>query len=182
MLISEILQNVKICIAFVFVAEKITESLKDMAKKVDPIIIAPVPSLRKAMGILPGTSPPASPTKVVDAETLSMETGNDDGEQRQNSTVNGTEGITTTCSNGRPNTTTAEVPAMLNESVPSEPMVEEVDVEGTSSQAEAEEEAGEVGDVPDLESELREFLESEPALSNSPLQDDRTIEEILSES
>jgi bromodomain-containing protein 7/9 len=61
-------------------------------------------------------------------------------------------------------------------------MVEEVDVEGTSSQAEAEEEAGEVGEVPDLESELREFLESEPALSNSPLQDDRTIEEILSES
>jgi hypothetical protein len=153
-----------------------------MAKKVDPIIIAPVPSLRKAMGILPGTSPPASPVKVVDAETLSIETGHEDGEQRQNSAANGTDGVTTACTNGRPNTTTAEVSGMLNESVPSEPMVEEVDVEGTSSQAEAEEEAGEVGDVPDLESELREFLESEPALSNSPLQDDRTIEEILSES
>jgi hypothetical protein len=171
----------KICFGFCLVAEKITESLKDMAKKVDPIIVAPVPSLRKAMGILPGTSPPASPTKVVDAETLSIETGHEDGEQRRDCAASVTDGITTTCTSGRPNTT-AEVSGMLNESVPSEPVVEEVDVEGTSSQPEAEEEAGEVGDVPDLESELREFLESEPALSNSPLQDDRTIEEILSES
>ncbi|XP_071443291.1 uncharacterized protein Brd7-9 [Hetaerina americana] len=37
-------------------------------------------------------------------------------------------------------------------------------------------------EVPDLESELREFLENEPALGGSPLQDDKTIEEILSES
>lgn len=38
--------------------------------------------------------------------------------------------------------------------------------------------------VPDLESELREFLESQSALSvdQSPLHDDKTIEEILSES
>ncbi|KAL0279326.1 UNVERIFIED_CONTAM: hypothetical protein PYX00_000917 [Menopon gallinae] len=38
--------------------------------------------------------------------------------------------------------------------------------------------------VADLESELREFLESQPALSvdQSPLHDDKTIEEILSES
>ena len=38
--------------------------------------------------------------------------------------------------------------------------------------------------VPDLESELREFLESQSALSvdHSPLHDDKTIEEILSES
>lgn len=38
--------------------------------------------------------------------------------------------------------------------------------------------------VADLESELREFLESQSALSvdQSPLQDDKTIEEILSES
>lgn len=163
-------------------AEKITESLKDMAKKVDPVIIAPVPSLRKAMGILPGTSPPTSPAEVVDAETSPAEINHEDGEQRQNLALNTADGITSSCNNGTPNTTTAEVSGMLSESVPSEPVVEEVDVEGTSSQAEAEEEAGEVGEVPDLESELREFLESEPALSNSPLQDDRTIEEILSES
>lgn len=153
-----------------------------MAKKVDPVIIAPVPSLRKAMGILPGTSPPSSPAEVVDAETSPVEIGHEDGEQRQNLTLNATDGITSSCNSGTPNTATAEMSGMLNESVPSEPIVEEVDVEGTSSQAEAEEEAGEVGEVPDLESELREFLESEPALSNSPLQDDRTIEEILSES
>lgn len=36
-------------------------------------------------------------------------------------------------------------------------------------------------DVPDLESELRQFLESEPALTHSPLRDDKTIEEILME-
>lgn len=37
------------------------------------------------------------------------------------------------------------------------------------------------GEMPDLESELRQFLESEPALSHSPLRDDKTIEEILME-
>lgn len=36
-------------------------------------------------------------------------------------------------------------------------------------------------EMPDLESELRQFLESEPALSHSPLRDDKTIEEILME-
>lgn len=36
-------------------------------------------------------------------------------------------------------------------------------------------------DVPDLESELRQFLESEPSLAQSPLRDDKTIEEILME-
>ncbi|XP_069681594.1 bromodomain-containing protein 7-like isoform X2 [Periplaneta americana] len=158
-------------------AEKITESLKDMAKKVDPVIIAPVQSLRKAMGILPAASP-SSPAEVVDAETSPGDVNHDDGEQRQNSGTNTTDGVTSTCENGPGNTSNTEVSGILNESTPSEPMVEEVDVEGTSSQAEAEEEP----EVPDLESELREFLESEPALSNSPLQDDRTIEEILSES
>ena len=36
--------------------------------------------------------------------------------------------------------------------------------------------------VPDLESELREFLESDPTLGHSPLHDDKTLEDILSES
>ncbi|XP_044261561.1 bromodomain-containing protein 7 isoform X1 [Tribolium madens] len=36
-------------------------------------------------------------------------------------------------------------------------------------------------EVGDLESELRQFLESEPALTQSPLRDDKTIEEILME-
>ncbi|KAJ3650655.1 hypothetical protein Zmor_016740 [Zophobas morio] len=36
-------------------------------------------------------------------------------------------------------------------------------------------------EVADLESELRQFLESEPALTQSPLRDDKTIEEILME-
>nr|CAD7443088.1 unnamed protein product [Timema bartmani] len=100
-------------------AEKITENLKDMAKKVSPGAIAPVSAVRKAMGVHP-SSEPNSPAPA----------------EEENPT-----------------------------SVASETLVDEVDVEGTSSQAEAEEERGEVGDVPDLESELREFLESEPALS-----------------
>nr|CAD7413952.1 unnamed protein product [Timema poppensis] len=120
----------------VHLAEKITENLKDMAKKVSPGAIAPVSAVRKAMGVHP-SSEPNSPAPA----------------EEENPT-----------------------------SVASETLVDEVDVEGTSSQAEAEEERGEVGDVPDLESELREFLESEPALSNSPLHGDKTIEEILSES
>lgn len=36
-------------------------------------------------------------------------------------------------------------------------------------------------EMPDLESELRQFLESEPTLTQSPLRDDKTIEEILME-
>ncbi|XP_068900678.1 bromodomain-containing protein 7 [Tenebrio molitor] len=36
-------------------------------------------------------------------------------------------------------------------------------------------------EVADLETELRQFLESEPALTQSPLRDDKTIEEILME-
>lgn len=36
-------------------------------------------------------------------------------------------------------------------------------------------------EMPDLESELRQFLESEPTLTHSPLRDDKTIEEILME-
>ncbi|XP_063225828.1 bromodomain-containing protein 7 isoform X2 [Bacillus rossius redtenbacheri] len=118
-------------------AEKITESLKDMAKKVPPGAIAPVSAVRKAMGVQPAAAASPAPAEASSGE---------------------------------------ENPA----SVASEAPVEEVDVEGTSSQAEEEREAG--PEVPDLESELREFLESEPALSNSPLQGDRTIEEILSES
>lgn len=146
-------------------AEKITESLKDMAKKVDPVIVAPVSALRKAMGILPATSPPDSPADAVPA--------GEDSDQRQHSSAN-----TTDSENGN-TTANAEVSVIVNDSMSSEAMIEEVDVEGTSSQAEADDDTGE---VPDLESELREFLESEPALSSSPLQDDRTIEEILSES
>lgn len=39
-----------------------------------------------------------------------------------------------------------------------------------------------VGVGVDFESELREFLESDTALSGFPLHDDKTIEEMLSES
>lgn len=79
-------------------AESVTENLTDMAKRVNPSEIVPIPGIHKALGV---ALPP------------DMEVG--------------------------------------------------------------------TADVPDLESELRQFLESEPSLAQSPLRDDKTIEEILME-
>lgn len=81
------------------IAENITENLSDIAKRVNPGDVAPVPGIRKALGM----------------------------------------------------------------AIP----------EVNSS-------ASEVTNI-DLESELRQFLESEPSLTQSPLRDDKTIEEILME-
>lgn len=84
------------------IADSITDSLTDIAKRVAPVDIAPVAGLRKAMGV------------------------------------------------SLPDATDAAPPATATE-------------------------------VSDLESELRQFLESEPSLAHSPLRDDKTIEEILME-
>lgn len=137
-----------------------------MAKKVSPGSITAVSAIRKAMGILPNEPPRSNVSQSVASkgEVLHTESDQNDATVME---VDVTEG------------TNSEVEVILSESVSNEQIIE-VDVEGTSSQAETEEATA--GLVPDLESELREFLESEPALSNSPLHDDKTIEEILSES
>lgn len=53
-------------------------------------------------------------------------------------------------------------------------------VQSAAAAAAATGSATEVTNI-DLESELRQFLESEPNLTQSPLRDDKTIEEILME-
>lgn len=60
------------------------------------------------------------------------------------------------------------------------PEQDDVDVVTLTSDANMHVETS-TNEMPDLESELRQFLESEPALSQSPLRDDKTIEEILME-
>ncbi|XP_066906465.1 bromodomain-containing protein 7 [Halyomorpha halys] len=110
-------------------AEKITESLTELAKQVPPGAIIPVPAIRKAMGIVPETTLVSTATNTV----LPL-----------NNSVDGV-----------------------------------VSLEGGESSGEEEPCVG-VG--VDFESELREFLESDTALSGFPLHDDKTIEEMLSES
>lgn len=79
------------------IAENITDNLTDITRRVNPGDVAPVPSIRKALGL---PMPEVNPSEVSNI---------------------------------------------------------------------------------DLESELRQFLESEPSLAQSPLRDDKTIEEILME-
>ncbi|XP_047000095.1 bromodomain-containing protein 7 isoform X1 [Schistocerca americana] len=156
----------------VHLADRITESLKDMAKKLPPASVAPVPSIRKAMGILPSEIVPPN----INFEKLPMAV-------RSQQVVNQTSAVMMDVDNvvqsALTQTSGSEMPVILSEPLASGHVID-VGVEGTSSHAEHNEAS--VSLVPDLESELREFLESEPALSNSPLHDDKTIEEILSES
>ncbi|KAK7871043.1 hypothetical protein R5R35_014104 [Gryllus longicercus] len=148
-------------------AEKITDNLKDMAKKVNPIDITSVPALRKAMGILPEAGPPShpeSPLEVIDSAPTHVPSD-------------------AAVASGSGLGNVVPVPLLGSGQVTGDAtVVEEVDVEGTNSQVGGEDVAEVGGLVTDLESELREFLESGPPISSSPLHDDKTIEEILSES
>ncbi|XP_073996393.1 bromodomain containing 7/9 isoform X1 [Rhodnius prolixus] len=111
-------------------AEKITESLTELAKQVPPGAIIAVPAIRKAMGVV--SEPPVSVSTAT----------------------NTTSPLT--------NPVTGGVVAL----------------DGDSSGGDGT--CPVVGQL-DLESELRELLESDTALSNFPLHDDKTIEEMLSE-
>nr|XP_018916465.1 PREDICTED: bromodomain-containing protein 7 [Bemisia tabaci] len=121
-------------------ADKITGSLSDLAKRVPPGAIASVPGVRKAMGV--AIEPPVRPVESIERTETSPAV---DSSPAQNTPV-------TTASNGC------------------------ISVEGGP---------GDVVVGVDLESELREFLESDPALSSFPLHDDvddNTIEQMLCES
>jgi len=172
----------------VMLAEKITDNLTDIAKKLPPSGIAPVDGLRRAMGIAPlGGSESMevepithNPTIVTDSSLLpNPSNGNNQvlsnllpapspiqnanllsptGQQNQNISIVG--------ANQPPSSIQMQIgmthssqtpPSLLSASEPS-------------------------GVVADLESELREFLESDPTLGHSPLHDDKTLEDILSES
>lgn len=135
-------------------AEKITESLTELAKQVPPGAIVPIPAIRKAMGIV--TEPQTLPgTASVGTVTENPPPTSDNGSTQEQTSVS----------------TPVERPAAAAR---------------VCLDAAAGEDGGSSGEEEgvgvDLESELREFLESDTALSNFPLHDDKTIEEMLSES
>lgn len=166
----------------VALADKITDNLTEIAKKLPPSAIAPVDGLRRAMGIAPLGGPEPmevepithNPTIVAENNLLTQTNNNlvpasllPTPSPIQNATLlspasQPTPPITIVNANQPPiqiqigMTHSQTPPSLLN-----------------TSEASA---------VPDLETELREFLESDPTLGQSPLHDDKTLEDILSES
>lgn len=167
----------------VILADKITDNLTDIAKKLPPSAIAPVDGLRRAMGIAPlgGPEPmevePITHNPTIIADNSLLQTSNSNPvlssllpspspvsntdllspatQQTQNISIVGT------------NQPQLQIPLGMTSHSQTPP-----------SLLSATEPAG----VPDLESELREFLESDTTLGHSPLHDDKTLEDILSES
>lgn len=143
----------------VALAEKITESLTDIAKKLPPSVIAPVEGLRRAMGISPMGGPEPmevepithNPTIVTDGNVIQQES-NEQG--------------------------VAQSIDEATSQVLDEAATMQMSLDVNSERQEQMQMSG----VNDLESELREFLESDPTLGHSPLHDDKTLEDILSES
>lgn len=149
----------------VSLAEKITENLADIAKKLPPSAIAPVDGLRKAMGIAPLGGPEPmdvepithNPTIVTENTIIQENSSNQEGN----------------------NMLPMSISLDINHVRPGQlPMQMVLGQNQTVSILSATETSG----VNDLESELREFLESDPTLGHSPLHDDKTLEDILSES
>lgn len=167
----------------VILAEKITDNLTDIAKKLPPSAIAPVDGLRRAMGIAPlggGPEPMEvepithNPTIVADSSLLPPSNGNQ------------------VLSNLLPTPSPIQSASLLS---PTGQQSQSIGIVGanqppiqmqigmTQSQTPPSLlSATEPSGVTDLESELREFLESDPTLGHSPLHDDKTLEDILSES
>lgn len=164
-------------------AEKITDNLTDIAKKLPPSAIAPVDGLRRAMGIAPlggGPEPMEvepithNPTIVADSSLLPSSNSNP------------------VLSNLLPAPSPIQNASLLS---PTSQQNQNIGIVGTSqppiqmqigmTQSQTPPSllsANEPSGVTDFESELREFLESEPTLGHSPLHDDKTLEDILSES
>lgn len=148
-------------------AEKITENLTEISKKLPPSAIAPVDGLRKAMGIAPmGGNEPMEVEPITHNPTIVTDNVNQisDSLLPTPSAVDNGNLLNSTSQQTQINLVNAgQMQISINQ---------------TSSLLTAGEPAG----VPDLESELREFLESDPTLGHSPLHDDKTLEDILSES
>lgn len=162
----------------VALADKITDNLTEIAKKLPPSAIAPVDGLRRAMGIAPlgGPEPmdvePITHNPAIVAETTLLQQTN--ASQVPTNLLPSPSPI--------PNTSLLSPNNQQNQSISivnTNPMQIGVTHNQTSpSLLSTTEPSG----VPDLESELREFLESDPTLGHSPLHDDKTLEDILSES
>lgn len=148
--------------AEVSLAEKITENLTDIAKKLPPSAIAPIEGLRKAMGIAPLGGP-----EPMDVEPIT-----------HNPTIVTENTIIQESSANEETNNILPILEMGNVRQGQLPLQMVLSQSQTSTILNAAENSG----VNDLESELREFLESDPTLGHSPLHDDKTLEDILSES
>ncbi|XP_011496203.1 PREDICTED: bromodomain-containing protein 7 isoform X2 [Ceratosolen solmsi marchali] len=149
----------------VMLAEKITENLTSIAKKLPPSSIAPVDGLRKAMGIAPLGGPEPmevepithNPSIVTDNTIIQENCSNQES------------------SNMLPIAMSLDMNNVRQGQLPMQMVL-------AQNQATSMLNTTETSGVTDLESELREFLESDPTLGHSPLHDDKTLEDILSES
>ncbi|CAK9813704.1 Bromodomain-containing protein 7 [Anthophora quadrimaculata] len=166
----------------VAIADKITDNLTEIAKKLPPSAIAPVDGLRRAMGIAPLGGPEPmevepithNPTIVAENNLLSQASSN----QVPPSLLSVPSPI--------PTTNLLSPTSQQNQSVSivntNQPPIQ-IQIGMTHSQTPPSLlSTTETSAVPDLETELREFLESDPTLGHSPLHDDKTLEDILSES
>lgn len=169
-------------------AEKITDNLTDIAKKLPPSGIAPVDGLRRAMGIAPLGGPEPmevepithNPTIVADTSLLPPNANNGNNQVLSNllptSPIQNTNLLSPT---GQQNQNMSIVGA----NQPPPPSIQmQMGMTHSSQTPPSLLSATEPSGVTDLESELREFLESDPTLGHSPLHDDKTLEDILSES
>lgn len=172
--------------AEVILAEKITDNLTDIAKKLPPSGIAPVDGLRRAMGIAPlgGAEPMEvepvthNPTIVADSPLLSNpNNGNNQVLSNLLPTSSPIQNTNLLSPTGQQNQTIS----IVSTNQPP-PIQIQIGMTHSSQTPPSLLSATEPSGVTDLESELREFLESDPTLGHSPLHDDKTLEDILSES
>ncbi|KAL2728730.1 bromodomain-containing protein 7 isoform X2 [Vespula squamosa] len=162
----------------VALADKITDNLTEIAKKLPPSAIAPVDGLRRAMGIAPlaGSEPmevePITHNPAIVTENTLLQPTN--GNQVPTNLLPAPSPI--------PNTSLLSPNSQQNQQIsivnPNQMQIGVTHNQNSPSLLSTTEPSG----VPDLESELREFLESDPTLGHSPLHDDKTLEDILSES
>ena len=166
-------------------ADKITDNLTDIAKKLSPSALAPVEGLRRAMGIAPVSTESDSleidpithnPAIVADNTLLAQTSAN---QMTANLLQTGSQHPANILSPGRQNNPT--IATLLPNAGQSSALQIPIGLAHNSTAASLLN-AAESSGVPDLESELREFLESDPTLGHSPLHDDKTLEDILSES
>lgn len=172
--------------AEVILAEKITDNLTDIAKKLPPSGIAPVDGLRRAMGIAPLGGPEPmevepithNPTIVADSALLpNPNNGNNQVLSNLLPTSSPIQNASLLSPTGQQNQTISIVGANQPP-----PIQMQIGMTHSSQTPPSLLSATEPSGVTDLESELREFLESDPTLGHSPLHDDKTLEDILSES
>ncbi|KYN03653.1 PREDICTED: bromodomain-containing protein 7 isoform X2 [Cyphomyrmex costatus] len=173
--------------AEVMLAEKITDNLTDIAKKLPPSGIAPVDGLRRAMGIAPlGGSEPMEVEPITHNPTIVT-----DGSLLPNPSNSNNQVLSNLLPAPSPiqNANLLSPTAQQNQNIsivganqPPPPIQMQIGMTHSNQTPPSLLNTSEPSGVADLESELREFLESDPTLGHSPLHDDKTLEDILSES